>query len=343
MRGVHRLRRIATRLRRWGKPTAAILLYHRVVELERDPQWLAVAPQRFRTQMEILSGKADIVPLAELPARLAGARTPGRPLVAVTFDDGYADNLAFAAPVLEAAGVPATVFVATGFTGSGREFFWDDLERLVLAPEARLPGRLVVPLGTSQRVFELPSEQLRECGPSGWNATMQVAVPRHSLYLELCRAMGDLGHAERCRALDAVRSQVGGDPAARPSHRVLNPDEIRRLDASSAARIGSHTRWHLRLSAQPAGIQGEEIGAARTDLEGILGRPVREMAYPFGSLVDHDHATRATAASAGFSIACSNHPDLAWRGSDPFALPRFLIRDWDGPEFTARLGAFLGG
>jgi peptidoglycan/xylan/chitin deacetylase (PgdA/CDA1 family) len=54
--------------------------------------------------------------------------------VAVTFDDGYADNLLNGKPLLECYDVPVTVFVTSGYVGAGREFWADELERLFLQP-----------------------------------------------------------------------------------------------------------------------------------------------------------------------------------------------------------------
>jgi peptidoglycan/xylan/chitin deacetylase (PgdA/CDA1 family) len=109
---------------------ALILLYHRVTHLANDRWSIAVTPEHFAEQLELLTRRATIAPLAGLNS--ATVRPNARAAtVVVTFDDGYADNLHEALPVLQRYDVPATVFVASDAVVQGREFWWDDLERLV--------------------------------------------------------------------------------------------------------------------------------------------------------------------------------------------------------------------
>ncbi len=68
--------------------------------------------------------------------------------MAITFDDGYVDVLATALPLLERFDLPATVFLATGWLGSSRRFWWHDLARVVL-PARPLPELLELDLGGS--------------------------------------------------------------------------------------------------------------------------------------------------------------------------------------------------
>ena len=105
-----------------------VLLYHSIAEVPGDP--LRVSPERFGEQLDVLKELTEPVPLRDL-----AHRGPSPRHVAVTFDDGYADNLTTARPALERRGIPATIFVATGALRSGAEFWWDELERL--APGSR--------------------------------------------------------------------------------------------------------------------------------------------------------------------------------------------------------------
>jgi peptidoglycan/xylan/chitin deacetylase (PgdA/CDA1 family) len=103
---------------------ALILGYHRVAEARHDPGAMCVSPRHFAEQLAVVRDCARPVSLRQLLAMLDNGRLPRR-LVALTFDDGYADNLSHAWPLLDQYEVPATLFVATGYIG-GRSFDWED-------------------------------------------------------------------------------------------------------------------------------------------------------------------------------------------------------------------------
>ena len=135
-------RRLLRRARSFLIGGAVILLYHRVYDADFDPWLLSVSPKNFDDQMAHLRRHYALLSLPELRQTLAAGRVP-RAAVAVTFDDGYGDNLRNAKPILERHRVPATVFVTSGYVGAQREFWWDELERVVLhAP--RVPEQLAV-------------------------------------------------------------------------------------------------------------------------------------------------------------------------------------------------------
>lgn len=128
---------LAGRALRRARPGVRILFYHRVAPLRPGTSELEVPPEVFARQMETLVAAGyEVLPLKDLPARLGAGESPGvsgqrpaarprrRDAVAITFDDGYRDNLEAALPVLVRLGLPATVFVTTGFVESGQPFPW---------------------------------------------------------------------------------------------------------------------------------------------------------------------------------------------------------------------------
>src|SRR5215472_13118551 len=101
MRALRRIRRLAR---------------HLVERVAHDPWQLAVFPERFAEQIETLVQLRLVVPLHRLATELAQRRAP-RKVAAITFDDGYADVITEARPVLERYGCPATIFLVTGVIG----------------------------------------------------------------------------------------------------------------------------------------------------------------------------------------------------------------------------------
>ncbi len=97
-----------------AQPRPAILMYHRIGTPAVDPWGLAVSPKHFDEQLAVLCRTRVVLSLPDLVSRLERGTLPAN-AAAVTFDDGYADNLSEASPRLLEAGVPATLFVATGF------------------------------------------------------------------------------------------------------------------------------------------------------------------------------------------------------------------------------------
>jgi peptidoglycan/xylan/chitin deacetylase (PgdA/CDA1 family) len=124
-----------------------------------------------------------------LDAARQGALPAGA--VAVTFDDGYADNLANAAPLLVEFGVPATMFLSTGAIVNGCEFWWDDLERIdTRRPQgsgARAPRHTHRPL-VAEEVAALASMPGITIGSHTVNHPSLAALPPEAQYHEIAQA-----------------------------------------------------------------------------------------------------------------------------------------------------------
>ena len=130
--GLKYLRQSGCWLRSRIVPGVLILGYHRIAAVSNDAFDLCVAPQHFAQQLEILHRYTQPLSLPEMILNLRDRRFPKRAIV-LTFDDGYADILYQAKPLLERYQIPATVFVTTGYME--REFWWNKLERILLLPQ----------------------------------------------------------------------------------------------------------------------------------------------------------------------------------------------------------------
>lgn len=105
------------------RPRAAVLLYHRIAAPSTDPHRQAVPPAVFESHLEMLRREYHVTALEDLAGNRYRDRT-----VAVSFDDGYVDNLTAAAPIAARLGIPITVFVAVQPVLDGRPFPWDERE-----------------------------------------------------------------------------------------------------------------------------------------------------------------------------------------------------------------------
>jgi len=341
MRGAWRLHQARHWLQtRIGSP-ALILTYHRVIELPSDPHLLAVSPERFAEHMKALRQYGNPVHLQELVRALQQRRMPKRAVV-VTLDDGYADNLHGAKPVLAHHGVPATVFVATGHLSAHREFWWDELDRLLLQP-GTLPPVLQLHVNGSLREWRLgegtyTEEQYRrdrhwhvECG--------EDPGPRQQVFRALFDLLYLLPSAEKRSILDNLAAFVGAHHVARATHRTLTSDEAMRLAEGDVVSIGAHTVSHPVLAALSPAEQREEIRESKAKLEALLGREVTSFAYPHGSTTPE---AVAAVRDAGFTCACSSEAAVLFRRADRFRLPRLCTRNWDGETFTRWLRWWIG-
>jgi peptidoglycan/xylan/chitin deacetylase (PgdA/CDA1 family) len=310
---------------------ACVLLYHRVAEVEQDPLLLCVTPKHFAEHLDVLRGTGGAMSLETLARRSHDKQLPRRG-VAVTFDDGYADNLLAAKPLLEKSDIPATVFTTAGQIDSDREFWWDEIERLLLLP-GTLPATEHHDLGDAAQYSQEDVNRFR-----GWNV-LDTTTPtrRHAIYRDLIQRLSGLGHRQRDASVACLRQWASDTGSGRSTHRAMTAAETAELADSGCVEVGAHTVTHSKLSAIPLAEQRDEISGSKTRLEAVIGRPVRSFAYPFGTMSDYTVDTVALVRAAGFEYACSNVGRPVRAGADAFQLPRIVVRDWDGDEFAKRL------
>jgi peptidoglycan/xylan/chitin deacetylase (PgdA/CDA1 family) len=313
------VRRGARRMLGVGGGGPAILMYHRIAEAPYDPWRLAVSPARFEAQVAWLKRRRTVLPLQVFAELHRLGRLP-RNAVAITFDDGYACNAQVAAPVLEALGVPATVFLTTAALSVPGEFWWDRLEHLVACAPA---GRFEVQAGTEAFAFAFDGEE-----------TIRPGGAREAAYLTLWCALRPWAPQARRALLDGLGDRLGLAPGPRASHRVMTRDQAVTLAASRMVTLGAHSQEHPALSGLSPEARRAEIEGSRAAVAGLTGAAPELFAYPFG---DYDEATVEAVAAAGFTIAVTTDPGPVAAGCDSLRLPRLQVEDWSTGELAARL------
>jgi len=309
-----------------------ILMYHRVADVDTDPFSLCVTPRHFREHLEVLREFTRPRRLRDMANDLRRGKALGG-AVALTFDDGYSDNLHNARPLLERYDVPATIFLTTGQLGQRREFWWDELARMVLGRRAAADG--AVRIGGQQVAVHLPPLAFDAAIASRWRAWEAPRTPRECLYLETWQLLRNLTEAERTAGMNTLRDLFRPE-AADPANLPMERGDIARLVEGSAIAIGAHSATHRPLTTLPPAEQRQEIEDSRRACEQLAGRRVGGFAYPYG---DRDAVSMQLVRDLGFDWACSTRDaSVDPARFDRFDLPRRQILDWDAAMFQRELG-----
>ena len=321
-----------------GLGKGVILSYHRIASRAPDPWGLRVTEAVFAEQMAALRTIAEPVTLQKLAT---GHRScDGRPVVAVTFDDGYNDNLSRALPHLLMQNVPATVFVSTAYTGR-RHFWWDVMEQVFLTPGS-LPLQLALQhsgqrfswlLGPAANYSE--SQYAADSRAFRWGGEPETRI---RLYFDVHEALWSFPVEARMDLAEDILAWSGFAPEGSEVTRPLTAAELVRLASHELISIGSHTVSHPALDTLPPPCQRAEILGNRAFLEELTGRPVDTFAYPHGR---HSDESLRVLREAGFSAACTTRVAAAHPGCDPLLLPRLAVKNWTATEFVARLTEVL--
>jgi len=310
-------------------PGAAILMYHRVAEPAVDPWGLAVAPDLFADQLAALVRFRTVMTVGEMVSQHRKGALP-RDAVALTFDDGYRDNLTQALPLLDAADVPATLFLTTGWIGTGRAFWWDDLA--VMIQSGATAGERALTISGEPFVLDLPLDPEREGFRPTWRAWEPAANAREAAYQALWQRLQRCPIAERTRCLDLLRGVLGSG-SLQQDDLPMSTEEARSLVGSSF-EIGAHAVSHQPLTTLSSKDRMTEIERSRARCSAIAGSEVTGFAYPHGDL---DDATSNMVRDAGFGWACSTREAPVRAADDRFALPRIAVGNINGAALISRI------
>jgi peptidoglycan/xylan/chitin deacetylase (PgdA/CDA1 family) len=291
----------------------SILIFHRVLR-HRDPMYPeTVDAERFDELCQWVQGWFHVLPLRDAVDRLYTGRLPARAM-AITFDDGYADNEAIAAPILAKHRLPATFFVASGYLDGG--CMWNDvvIEALRRAPMGRLDLRGV---GAVDDDFRWTDDEGRR--------GVAERIIRKIKYLE----PGDRLACARTIA-SLAQTQV-------PTDSMMTSAQVEQL-SRRGFDIGGHTVTHPILARLPAAAARREIEDGRRRLAEITGRDVTLFAYPNGKPgADYGPEAVDLVRRAGFDAAVSTAWGVSTPSTDRFELTRFSPWDRQRSRFAARL------
>ncbi len=257
-----------------------VLCYHHVLGTWAFPSEPDHAKRGFEEQMRTLARYANVVGLGNLLERLRDGRTLPPRAVAITFDDGYYDNLSVAAPVLRTLGMPATFFLSPGFLARSVIPWWEQLAAAVLLSRARTVD------------YE------------GSTIVLTDRIERYRSYRRVSRSLKRVDRVTRDKRIGELLDVLMPGAAPDPSSLFLDWDGARQLVADGF-EIGAHSIAHPILSREAPEEQLRELAESRTSLTDALGVDVELFAYPNGTRADYNAATLSAAEKAGYRGAAT--------------------------------------
>ena len=283
------------------KPVIAVLTYHRIavpndpVQAYYDPV-ISATPESFRTHIELLVQRFQVLTLEELLCLQAGGQTHKsfkKPGVFITFDDGYRDNCEIALPLLQSYGVPATFFIATKFLEDPDLPWWDHVARILKTTNVRTlrlerfkgdKEPLHIGLGPDAST-DIRTRAVRTV----INCFLDDSITDHSWFLDQLNA----------------QAEVVIDTRAAGRELFMGWDEVRQL-LRAGMSIGSHGHSHLALAKLDEVTQRTELTTSRMLLKNGTGKEVHALAYPFGWNQTYSTYTQKLAVEAGYHLGFSS-------------------------------------
>jgi peptidoglycan/xylan/chitin deacetylase (PgdA/CDA1 family) len=288
----------------------AILTFHRVRPATTDAfqpnRLLEITPEFLEEVIaSVREAGIDVVSLDEAHRRLVTSDRSRR-FVALTFDDGYRDNLEFAWPVLKRHEAPFTLFVASAFADGRGELWWAALEKAI----ARHPS-IEVELDGVERVFDCATPRAK-----------QQAFDAIYVHLRSCTTEDDLR-----RPVREIAFGYGVDMANQCGELCMGWDELAEMAADPLVTIGAHTVSHPILAKLPAeAVRAEMAGSVRRIEEKLGVRPAH-FSYPVGGPDAAGPREFVIAGEVGFKTAVTTHPGVLFanHARHLHALPRISV------------------
>lgn len=252
---------------RWQRGKPLIVTYHGVTVAPKSTGIANIAKKHmpldnFVAQVRLLKKYRRVIGLSELVASLRDGHAM-RNAVAVTFDDGYENNVSQAAQVLADEKLPATFFLATSYIGTDR-WMWNDLLEHALdnTPAVSLPGE-------------------------GAPFPLATRADKASLFQSLKERLKCLSPADRDLQVAALAEQLrhgAGVPTG--DHRFMNWDQARGL-LTAGFELGAHTVNHAILSRVTLAEAEAEMTGSRDAIVAQTGRCSQVFCYPNGKPADY--------------------------------------------------------
>lgn len=252
--------------------TLTILCYHGIVDDNPrcyNSSGKHLLSSEFRKQMDFVSKNCEVITMRQIEEFARGNVDLPNSAVAITFDDGFANNLLIAHEILEYYELSATLYLATGYVSNSRLMWTDELELLIMEAPPNTPTITI-------------DNRLR--------LDFQTEKTKAMSFKQIKTILKKLEKQKRIETIDGIKKMLATDISSirhKALHDFLTWDQVRYMSGSGIWDIGAHTVNHLSL-----GSISEDEG--RVEIEDSINKVIHEVkavetplfSYPEGQLYD---------------------------------------------------------
>ena len=247
----------------------------------------------------------SVVTMDDVADRLAKKEDFIVPSIIITFDDGFANNYTLAYPILKELGLPAMIYLTTGFIGTKETPWVDDLMELLSVTKGE---RLCFPELLGDEVLDIRTRRQK----------------RHAVS-RLFQVMLRLDHQRKIQSMNKLVNILRIDDIScdNADRKMLNWQEVIEMSKNNIY-FGAHTVTHPTLSKMDLPEAKREIYESKRELEKRLGNKVKHFAIPNGKKEDFSGNLKQYCKDIGMDTVVSAEPGLVSSQSDQYFLKRIL-------------------
>lgn len=255
-----------------------ILTYHRIVEnknqIDSEINSISVTTKTFERQIKLLKKKFNLVSIEEI----LKINNKYKKNLAITFDDGYKDNLTHAVPILEKYEVPATIYITTRFLENKLDMWWYEIEKIIWQKD-----KLDFNFLNKKYYFEIKEENNKK-----------------KCYKKLSLLFKSLNYFDQNKLLEQITKTK---ERIQFKDKILNKSDLIQLNQRKNITIGSHTHTHANLAILSDNDCKKELLNSKKILENILNKEIVHFAFPYGSKKDAGLRESNLVKEAGYQTA----------------------------------------
>jgi peptidoglycan/xylan/chitin deacetylase (PgdA/CDA1 family) len=295
---------ILCRAERKSRGSLVILCYHRILTEEQKKAYpmpdLAVTPASFDAHCATLAAYYEVHVLSEAIDLFGHGYIGDRPLAAVTFDDGYRDNIRHAAPILRAHRLQATFFIISGLAGISEGPWHDRLSRAAN--------------------YLFGTNRLSDCLME-FDSPLRIKLERAATPNALVQIVKGFSPEERSFIIGRLTAQVPSDKTDYEIDRIMSWEDVKSLQRAGH-EIASHSVSHEILPSLDDDSLLREVEGSKKDIERVLGSSIRGFCFPNG---DYNEKILRAVKTANYSYSCTTRIGNNNTEVSPFELRRRFI------------------